>query len=702
MSNQTETIDVIRAGDLLFPQKAVCRDYGLTPESFFGQDGLIASVKPDFKPRPGQQELSELILQAVDCQESVLAEAPTGFGKSLANLVPTVIAAVQQGKRIVISTETLTLQDQYVSKDLPMLQEACATIGVHFSFAVAKGKGNYVCRAKLDEDDEYMSSTEVQEWARRLDINQGDTGDLASVPFPFRQADWAAIACDDDCERKACLFYGEGRLGPTDCFSYEAARKFLDAEIVVANHTLVLLDLGQEIGSILGPYDILVIDEAHSFGDKAQDTWGISLKPRTVSRTMNLLNRMLGKVGVNTFEPGYMDRFRAMEDGVFQPFAPVVEKGNNVALKQIRPWIIQESKEAAEDLIEELRMLNRDLNDYIDQGETEPRTVVVRAAKEKLSKLIRELNSIYGDNINEEWKDNWLVFLEVARNARQELYGILNLKPIEVAPLMRQALFGLMHTVVMMSATMRVGKSFDYIRRELGVPMSALEYVGNSPFNYRENVTGYFPTDLPDPNEPDYLPKLAERIRNIIEFRKGAALILFTNVDHMRWCHEYVSSKVPYLCYVQGEASRAIMLEQFKTNVSSCLFATKTFFTGIDVPGKALSTLILTRAPFAVITEPMFRARADKIEERGESSFHLLSIPMMLFDVGQGFGRLIRTVSDTGFFAFLDSRALRKSYGRTIKRSLPDMKIIDQIDGVVTIETPKVRAASRLLDLEED
>lgn len=676
-------------------------DYGLTPESFFGPDGFIASVKPDFAPRPGQQELSELILQAVNERVSVLAEAPTGFGKSFAVLVPSIIAAIQQGKRVVISTETLTLQDQYVGKDLPILQEACARKGLHFSFAVAKGKGNYVCRAKLDEED-FNGSSMLQRWAKTLDIDRGDTGDLATVPFPFNLTDWAAIACDDDCERKACPFFVNGRKGPTDCFAYEAARRFVGAQVVVANHTLVLLDLGQEAGSILGPYDILIVDEAHSFGEKAQDTWGISLKPRTVSRTMNLLNRMLSKVGVHAFDPGFMEHYRGFEDEVFKPFEPVIAKGKNVSLKQIDPQIVEASKEAAEELIAELRAVNRDLNDYITRGEADPQTVVVRAAKEKLSQLSRELSSVYGDNINEEWKDNWLVFLEVAQNSKREVYGILNLKPIEVAPLMKSALFDVIPTVILMSATMRVGKSFDFMRRELGVPDAALEFIGDSPFNFKENVIGYFPTDLPDSNEPDYLPMLAERILKIIEYRKGSALVLFTNINHMRWCHEYVASRVPYVCYLQGEASRVVLLDLFKKNISSCLFATKTFFTGIDIPGEALSTLILTKAPFAVPTEPMFRARADKIDKRGDSSFQLLSMPMMLFDVRQGFGRLIRTVSDTGFFAFLDSRAMKKSYGRTIKNSLPDMKIIEQIDGVTPIATSASRTNSRLLELEED
>lgn len=677
------------------------QSFGLTPESFFGPDGLIASMKPDFKPREGQQELSELILQAVDERVSIIAEAPTGFGKSFAVLVPSIIAAIEQGKRVVISTETLTLQDQYVQKDLPLLQQACARKGIHFGFAVAKGKSNYLCRAKLDEDN-YQGASDLQVWGKKQDIEKGDSGDQASVPFAFHPSDWAGVACDEDCERKACPFFVNGRKGPTDCFAFEAQRRFIGAQVVVANHTLVLLDLGNEMGSILGPYDILIVDEAHSFGEKAQDTWGVSLKPRTVSRSMNLMNRMLTKVGVNAFDPGFMEHYRSLEDGIFEPFKPVIKKEKNVALKQVEPWIVEDSKEAAEDLIAELRQLNRDLNDYITRGEDDPQTVVVRAVKERISQLARELASVYGDNLNEEWKDNWLVFLEVGRTAKRELYGILNLKPIEIAPLMRQALFEVIPTVILMSATMRVGSKFDFMRRELGVPDSALEYIGDSPFNFKENVTGYFPTDLPDdPRDPEYLPALAERILKLIEYRKGSALVLFTNIAHMRYCYEYVVDRIPYVCYLQGEASRVVLLDRFKEDVSSCLFATKTFFTGIDIPGQALSTLILTKAPFAVPTEPMFRAKADKIEEHGGDSFSMLSMPMMLFDVRQGFGRLIRTVSDTGFFAFLDSRAMKKTYGQRIKNSLPDMKIIKQIEGIEPVGATSGKS-SRLLDLEED
>lgn len=672
----------------------------LTPDDFFAPTGLIASVKPDFQARLGQQQLSEIILQALEERVSVLVECPTGFGKSFGVLVPSIIATVEQGKRVVISTETLTLQDQYVQKDLPLLQHACARKGVHFNFAVAKGKSNYVCRAKLDEDD-YKGSRALHTWAKRQDIEKGDSGDQVSVPFAFNPSEWFDIACDDDCERKACPYFINGRKGPTECFAYESQRKYIEAQVVVANHTLVLLDIGNDPGTIIGPYDMLIVDEAHSLAEKAQDCWGISFKPRTVSRVMHLMNRMLTKVGVNAFEHTATENYRQLEEGVFAPFASVVAEGKNVALKQIKPWIIEASKEAAAVLITELRKVNRDLNEYITRGESDPQTVVIRSAKERIVKLARELASVYGDNINDEWKDNWLVFLETATNNRREAYGILNLKPIEVAPLMRHTLFSAIPTVILMSATMRVGKEFGFMRRELGVPDTALEYIGDSPFNFKENVTGYFPTDLPDNKHPDYLPALAQRILDTLLYRKGAALILFTNISHMRYCHDFVQSCVPYVCLLQGEASRMVIIDKFKQDVSSCLFATKTFFTGIDIPGKALSTLILTKAPFAVPTEPMFSARADRILERGGKPFELLSMPMMLFDVRQGFGRLIRTVSDTGFFAFLDSNAMRKFYGKQIVSSLPGMSIIKQIEGIKPIESV-ARRTNKMLDLEDD
>jgi ATP-dependent DNA helicase DinG len=365
---------------------------------------------------------------------------------------------------------------------------------------------------------------------------------------------------------------------------------------------------------------------------------------------------------------------------------------------------VAQSKDAATFLTAALQQVNHELNDHICQSEEDPQTVVIRAVKERISKLTGDLHNIYGDNINEEFRDNWLVFLETGYTSRREPYGILNLKPIDVAPLMRQLLFNSVPSSVFMSATMRIGTSFGYMRREMGMPDTALEFIGESPFDFKNNVVGYFPKDLPDNQDPDYLDALAERIEEVLRFSKGRALVLFTNNKAMQHVHAYCSLRLPYLCLLQGEMSKPMLVDYFQKDTHSCLFATKTYFTGLDIPGESLSCVVLTKAPFEVPTEPMFRAKADRIEESGGDSFNLLAMPRMLFDVRQGFGRLIRTTTDTGIFAFLDSRAMKKSYGSRIVNSLPGIRVMKNLgeEPKPRVAVPTSGASSGYMDEEED
>ncbi len=222
-------------------------------EFFTPETGLIAKAKKNFAPREGQAALSRLISGAIDTGVHVIAEAETGFGKSFAVLVPAIIQAIEHGKRIVISTETLALQDQYIYKDLPLLQKACQKAGYNFYYAVAKGKSNYVCRLKVTEENR-ATDTPLMQWASDLTIN--DSGDVSDITFEFEPLDWHKIACDDDCTKKACPFYGAGvnvEKGETECFVYQARRDYNEAQIVVANHTLVLLDAQLGAGALLGP-----------------------------------------------------------------------------------------------------------------------------------------------------------------------------------------------------------------------------------------------------------------------------------------------------------------------------------------------------------------------------------------------------------------------------------------------------------------
>jgi ATP-dependent DNA helicase DinG len=667
----------------------------LTVASFFKEGGLLSQVKKGFTEREGQAELSELILQAMAEKKNVIADAPTGFGKSLALLVPAVIAAIREGKRVVVSTGTLALQDQYFLKDLPTIHKAVKLVGYDFTYAVAKGKSNYACKAKFidPEEDElsvhdnrakYSNLPKLTVWAKEQDIFSGDSGDIASVPFSFPNADWRSIGADEDCEKKACPFYGQGRKegGETECFIYQAQKNYMEADIVVANHTLVLLDALIGSGAILGRYDLLLFDEGHEVVERASDSWGMEFKPRTISNTMKLCNKILEKSGVELFEDGFLQYWRDVEDALFQPFIACAKQP--IALKAIPDkTVVPAARAVAAEIVTELKRLNRAMSKLIVHDENDPTTLSLTTCKEKVSKITSGLSNIFGENIDEEYKDNWLTFLTPGFNKKEHTkYVSLNLKPIEIAPLMRSLILEKeeITTTVFISATMQVKKGFGFMKRELGL-VDPLEFLGKSPFDFYNNVVAYFPKHLPDNTDSRYEMAMAKEIAMLLNHSNGRALVLFTSNYLMETITERVKPLVKFTILMQGDSSKNALIEEFKEDIHSCLFATKSFFTGVDIPGEALSNVILTKAPFRVPSDPMFKAKCEKIEERGYKSFDRLAMPLMLFDVLQGFGRLIRTTADHGMFCFLDSRANKKAYGGEIKNALPKMRILERLDG---------------------
>ncbi|NBV35315.1 MAG: DEAD/DEAH box helicase, partial [Proteobacteria bacterium] len=304
----------------------------ISVDDFYKKDGLIAQVKPGFAQREGQQKLSELIYNQLELGpdgggEHVLAEGPTGFGKSIALLVPAIVAVLEgKATRVVISTETLALQDQYVTKDLPLLLAAVEAAGYSFTFAAAKGRSNYGCLAKTVGSKDF-ALTPVQAWLKTQKVGI-DTGDLGSVPdliLPDVRA-WTDVGADEDCERRGCRFYGDGpKIGKTDCFVYAARRDYLNAQIIVTNHTMLLLDrqhtsVDTPEGPVLGPYDLLIVDEAHTLPEKAAAAWGFELGARTLSSAVRFVQKVLTRMHFECVTDDDVDGFRALETRLLDLF----------------------------------------------------------------------------------------------------------------------------------------------------------------------------------------------------------------------------------------------------------------------------------------------------------------------------------------------------------------------------------------------
>jgi ATP-dependent DNA helicase DinG len=629
------------------------------------------------------------------------------LGTALAAQHDRVVSKEFIGEHEVVSISTTTktlivegLASHNCNHDLPLMCEAAALAGMKVTYAVAKGRNNLVCRIKVDDiegdwkDDREIATEahqtgqssaliKLKRWAAQQ-IPPDSSGDRAQVPFDHSNASWNAVSCNNDCLKSACAYYDQTTEG--ECFICRARATYLEAKIVVVNHTLLLLDSATG-GKILGGYDLLIIDEAHTLPKVAQQTWGVTLKERTLSSVVGQADRILKQKNINILGQEYQ-RFRKMEDDLFRPLRPLINKGNSVAMGAVHPGTYKQFEENAKAAIGELKDLRRTIN---EEKIKDPRTVIEKAlntviqkAKDQLSKLTGEMSQIIGQ-FDEEAEpdknaDNWLTYLESSTDSRGHNHGALHLKPIEPAPLISGRLLNNGVTVVFLSATLRTGKTFGFFRREIGMAEDrCLEFVGTTPFDFKTQCVGYFPTSLPLPDSPNYVTKMSEAITELIETMEGRTMVLFTSTKLMREVHEIVSKKVVYNCLLQGSTGKGMLIEHMKRDTHSCLFATKSFFTGVDIPGDALSCVILTKAPFEVPSEPMFQARCNKIKARGDSDFKTLALPLMLFDLLQAFGRLIRTSNDFGVFALLDSRANKAQYGEAIRRALPGMKIVRRI-----------------------
>lgn len=629
-----------------------------TSEDTIDIDDVYAALSQHikgFSPRKGQKKLSKTILAGMREGFHVLANAPTGFGKSFSALAPAIVEAANSGKRTIISTETINLQDQYINKDLPLL---CAALGIDIAFAVAKGKTNYVCRLKLTEES---NSSEVFRWAKGLNF-ENSRGDISEFKGHSDREDIKMISVDNECSRKACAFYGEGSMGISDCFHYDAVGNYRNANIVVTNHNLLLLDAGK--GRILGDYDYLVVDEAHSFAEKATDSWGCELQSNTLTTMFKSVDKLLSKAGLTTLltkddydeldaaQNALFDLIRAQSDP--NKHRDTIDFSN---LTSVKRDLISGSVENCLEIVESL----------LDRLSGDDKPEIVQAAKSNMQKSKDELVGFLRANEPENI-DDWVSYADLTKVYGKKFVS-LYAKPVQVGHMMRSRILKVTKSVTFMSATLTIGGSFNFIKRELGLHgENVAEFLGETPFDMDRQCQVYMADHLPDPSSPQYKGKLIEEITRLLKINGGRALVLFTNSSLMRSAHEEISKKVPYQCLLQGDGSKEQLISKFKNDETSCLFATRSFFSGVDIPGQTLNMVILTTAPFRVPTDPVFKAKCDRA---GSQSFNTISMPLMLYDVQQAMGRLIRTTEDTGIFAFLDSRAVRSRYISNIRSVLP-------------------------------
>jgi ATP-dependent DNA helicase DinG len=654
-------------------------------EQIFGRDGLIARAHPEYEYRPGQIQMAEAVLRAFEDKRHLIVEAGTGTGKTLAYLVPAIAAATARGARVIISTGTKNLQEQLMAKDIPFLQQVLPR---KFTAAYMKGRTNYAClqrirRAEnspvLEGLDELDYFDEVRQWAR-----ESQTGDRAElINLPENLSFWRHLdARSEICVGQKCPDYDP-------CFITRMRQRAMDADIVIVNHHLFFADLAlrnSEYGQVLPDYSAVIFDEAHLIEDVAAEYFGaqvssyqmedlvrdLALLPITnvdVNRELTRIAARLSRFGDN-FWMGF--RVGRGEEGRFPVLPGTFARKRTDGEIEATPL-----GEAYLSLDGALERLETTLDAISDQ----PLEV------ENLLRRVRQIRFdlqfiVAGD-------DKHFVYWTERRG--RGLF--LRASPIDVSSLLQDKLFERVETVVLTSATLASAGNFNFIRERLGLA-EADDLVAPSSYDYESQTVLYLPTRLPDPRSPQFTDAAADEIINILNATDGRAFVLSTSKASMNALYERVVKEVDFPCFLQGTASKAGLLEKFRETPNAVLFATSSFWQGVDVRGEQLSCVIIDKLPFAVPSDPVVAARQRYIDEQGGSSFYEYSVPQAIISLKQGLGRLIRSTTDKGVLAILDPRLRTKAYGRVFLESLPPCRVTSNIEELALVFEEEFQVSS--------
>jgi len=707
-------------------------------------DGPIAAKLENFESRPQQLTMLEKVADAFNENKIAIIEAGTGTGKTMAYLLPAIEWSVKNRERTVIATGTINLQEQLINKDIPLLQQA---LDLKFRAELVKGRTNYACLRKLAEaqiqPDLFTETTQLQElqaileWAKKTP--DGSKSDLAFMP---QEQVWEKIQSESDTTlRSKCKFYHE-------CFFYNARRRAASADVLVANHHLLFADLSvrQESGessevAVLPKYHRIILDEAQDVEEVASSYFGAAASYHGILRILHRLYRVkeakitgvlpftMAKIqgAAGRISRSLIDKFHQQIEMVCEPAVGHVEfrlkelmdqlfywvsgKGNrggaangeNVSEIKLRltpavvkdkmfqelattltPALLQEMRQCAEHIGEVIKLC--DIAEYQIGGEAASLAVDLNAQANRLLEMASKVEAVLLNN--DEKNIRWL-------EAKESKWGsIVRLRsaPLDVAPILKKAVFEKFPTVVLTSATLAVGKSFDFIEKSLGLSekISGALQDGKgrrihktatqlgSPFDFGRQALIVIPTDISEPNARDYPQQLRAGLLRALKISQGRAFILFTAYSLLNQMHRELASELAAAGIVamkQGQENRHRLLENFKRQVGSALFATDSFWQGVDVHGEALECVIIPRLPFKVPSEPVLEARVEAIERRGGNSFMEYSVPQAVIKFKQGFGRLIRRKSDFGAIVIFDNRIVKKFYGRLFLESLPECRI---------------------------